>query len=59
MAQPCDARQKELFRPALDRIIDESHPLVRLARSIDWEGLGRDLGGVFGRGPVIHLCRSG
>ncbi len=47
MAQPCDARQKELFRPALDQIIDESHPLVRLARSIDWEGLGRDLGGVF------------
>jgi hypothetical protein len=30
MAQPRDDRQKELFRPALDQIIDLGHPLVRL-----------------------------
>lgn len=47
MAQPCDARQKELFRPALDQIIDGSHPLVRLARTIDWDCLDREFGGVF------------
>ena len=36
MAQPRDDRQKDLFRPALDQIIDMGHPLVRLADAIDW-----------------------
>ena len=31
MAQPRDDRQKELFRPALEQIIDIGHPLVRMA----------------------------
>ena len=38
MAQPRDDRQKELFRPALDQIIDMGHPLARLYAS----GLSRD-----------------
>jgi hypothetical protein len=36
---PRDERQKDLFRPALDQIIDLGHPLVRLAGEIDWEFL--------------------
>ena len=36
MAKPRDDRQKDLFRPPLDQIIDMGHPLVRLANEIDW-----------------------
>jgi len=36
MAKPRDNRQKDLLRPALEAIIDHGHPLVRLAREIDW-----------------------
>ena len=47
MSQPRDDRQKELFRPALDRIIDKSHPLVRLAENIDWPSIERQLARVY------------
>ncbi len=36
MARSRDDRQKDLLRPALEEIIDLGHPLVRLARQIDW-----------------------
>ena len=36
MNKPRDSRQKDLLQPPLDQIIDLSHPLVRLAREIDW-----------------------
>jgi IS5 family transposase len=36
MAKPRDDRQKDLLRPALEDIIDLGHPLMRLAREIDW-----------------------
>jgi len=36
-----DERQKDLFRPPLDEIIDMSHTLVRLAGEIDWDFLDR------------------
>ena len=36
MAKPREDRQKDLLRPALEDIIDLGHPLVRLARQIDW-----------------------
>jgi transposase, IS5 family len=36
MSKPREARQKDLFRPALDQIIDMRHPLVLLAGKIDW-----------------------
>ena len=36
MSKPRDERQKDLFRPALDQIIDPKHPLVLLAGKIDW-----------------------
>jgi len=39
MSKPRDDRQKDLLLPALDQIIDMSHPLVRLAALIDWNML--------------------
>ena len=51
MGMPRDERQKELFRPALDRIIDMKHPLVRLAEEIDWGFLERRFGTVYRPGP--------
>jgi transposase, IS5 family len=47
MSQPRDDRQKDLFRPALDRIINMGHPLVRLGQQIDWGFLERRLGEVY------------
>ena len=35
MSKPRDDRQAELFRPALEQIIDLGHPLVRLAAELD------------------------
>ena len=46
MAKPRDDRQKDLLRPALEEIIDLGHPLVRLAREIDWGFLDRRFAGV-------------
>jgi IS5 family transposase len=47
MAKPRDERQKDLFRPALEQIIDMGHPLVRMAGEIDWSFLDQKLGGVY------------
>src|SRR5262249_42005825 len=41
MAKPRDDRQRDLLKPALDRIIDLRHPQARLARAIDWAFLDR------------------
>lgn len=46
MAKPRDDRQKDLLRPALEEIIDLGHPLVRLAREIDWGFLDQRFAGV-------------
>src|SRR5262252_1109861 len=51
MARPRDDRQKDLLRPALDQIIDLSHPLVRLAQQIDWSFLEGRFGSVCQAGP--------
>jgi IS5 family transposase len=50
MGKPRDERQKDLLRPALDEIIDLSHPLARLAREIDWGFLD---------GRFRSVCRAG
>jgi len=39
VAKPRDDRQRDLLRPGLEDIIDLGHPLVRLAREIDWQFL--------------------
>lgn len=41
MSRPRDERQKDLFRPPLEEIIDMEHALVRLAGKIDWGFLDR------------------
>jgi IS5 family transposase len=51
VARPRDDRQKDLLRPALEEIIDLGHPLVRLAREIDWGFLDRRLASVCTTGP--------
>lgn len=50
MSKPRDERQKDLFRPPLDEIIDLGHPLARLAREIDWGFLD---------GRFSSVCRAG
>jgi transposase, IS5 family len=51
MSKPRDDRQNDLFRPALDQIINLGHPLVRLAGEIDWEFLAGRFGSVCQEGP--------
>jgi IS5 family transposase len=51
MGRPRDERQKDLFRPPLDKIIDLGHPLVRLAERIDWGFLEARWGAVYEAGP--------
>jgi hypothetical protein len=43
--------QKDLLRPALEEIIDLGHPLVRLAREIDWGVPDRRFSSVCTPGP--------
>jgi IS5 family transposase len=50
MSEPRDERQNDLFRPALDQIINLDHPLVRLAGTIDWEFLDQ---------RFASVCRAG
>src|SRR5262249_16812937 len=51
MSQPRDDRQDDLFQPSLETIINLRHPLVRLAREVDWDFVGRGFGWVWGGGP--------
>jgi IS5 family transposase len=51
MGKPRDERQKDLFRPALDRIIDLNHALARLAGLIDWDFLAVQFSAVCTPGP--------
>jgi transposase, IS5 family len=51
MAKPRDNRQKDLLRPALEDIIDLAHPLMRLAREIDWAFLDSRFASVCTSGP--------
>jgi len=50
MSQPRDDRQDDLFRPSLEKINNLRHPLVRLAREIDWDFLA---------GGFSSVCRVG
>src|SRR3546814_119601 len=51
MSRPRDERQKDLFRPPLEEIIDMGHALVRLAGEIDWEFLDRRFASTCAPGP--------
>jgi IS5 family transposase len=50
MSRPRDERQRDLFQPALEQIINPEHPLVLLAARIDWAFLDRRLGANFTAG---------
>jgi hypothetical protein len=43
--------EQDLFRSRLDQIIDLKHPLVALARAVDWEFLENEFGAVYTDGP--------
>jgi len=46
-----DSGQHDLLRSRLDQIVDPAHPLVKLARTIDWDFLEQRLGAVYSDGP--------
>ncbi|HWQ12221.1 MAG TPA: IS5 family transposase [Roseiflexaceae bacterium] len=51
MGKPRDERHRDLFRPALEQIIDLGHPLVRLTGQIDWGFLDARFRSVCSEGP--------
>jgi transposase, IS5 family len=61
--EPRDSGQHDLLRSRLDQIIDMSHALVKLARTIDWEFLSEKLGSVYtdhpGRPPLPTRLMAG
>jgi transposase, IS5 family len=46
-----ESGEQDLFRARLDQIIDMKHPLVKLARTIDWGFLEHRFGEVYEDGP--------
>jgi IS5 family transposase len=42
-----ETSEQDLFRSRLDQIIDMKHPLVKLARAIDWGFLEQTFGAVY------------
>jgi transposase, IS5 family len=58
-----DAGQTDLLRSRLDAIIDMGHPLVKLARTIDWPFLEQQFGAVYqdkpGRPPLPTRLMAG
>jgi IS5 family transposase len=61
--EPRDSGQHDLLRARLDQIIDTGHPLAKLARTIDWDFLSRQLGAVYtdqpGRPPLPTRLMAG
>ena len=58
-----DTGQADLLRSRLDAIIDMGHPLVKLARTIDWSFLEQQFGAVYddtpGRPPLPTRLMAG
>lgn len=46
-----ESGQNDLFKARLDQIVDMNHPLVKLARTIDWGFLEKSFGAVYSDGP--------
>jgi len=55
--------QSDLFRARLDQIVDRHHPVVKLARAIDWGFLEEQFGAVYtdepGRPPLPTRLMAG
>ena len=47
--------QEELFKSRLDQMLDQKHPLMRLARTIDWEYFEQE----FGKSYAEHVGSPG
>ena len=58
MSKPRDERHKDLFRPALDEIVDPGHPLVRLVQEIDCSRRAFQLGVPVGPGGSRRYRRG-
>lgn len=58
-----DGGQRDLFRARLDQIVDMSHPLPKLAATIDWDFLEQRFGAVYadvaGRPPLPTRLMAG
>lgn len=58
-----DGGQRDLFRSRLDQIVDMSHPLPKLAATIDWDFLEQRFGAVYadvpGRPPLPTRLMAG
>src|SRR5262249_37936752 len=58
-----DSGQADLLRSRLDAIIDMEHPLVKLARTVDWSFLEQRFGAVYedkpGRPPLPTRLMAG
>ena len=48
-----------MFRSRLDQIIDMNHALARLARTMDWGFLEKEMGAVYSDGPGSRRCQPG
>jgi Transposase domain (DUF772) len=46
-----DSGQNDLFKARLDQIADMNRPLMKLARTIDWDFLEKSFGAVYSDGP--------
>ena len=61
--EPRDSGQHDLLRSRLDQIIDTTHALAKLARTIDWAYLSQQLGAVYsddpGRPPLATRLMAG
>jgi transposase, IS5 family len=58
-----DSGQQDLLRSRLDQIVDPRHPLVQLARSLDWQFLEQRFGASYtdrpGRPPLPTRLMAG
>ncbi|MEG1508607.1 MAG: hypothetical protein RR373_08245 [Akkermansia sp.] len=55
--QPSKPAHQDFFRIELDRIVNESHPLVKLSARMDWQSLEEHFGSCFSEeGRHAHTC---
>jgi IS5 family transposase len=50
-----DSGQKDLFRARLDQMVDMTHPLAKLAGSVDWRFLETRFGAAYTDKPMPDL----
>lgn len=55
--EPKGSEDLELFRSRLESIVDLRHPLVRLAKLIDWRRFDEAFGALYKDGALA--CRPG